>query len=208
MSQCQCQPLTPQMLLIPNMVYSAVLKAILQDISLNAAVVPCLLKLSRHEDTQIRKLVYAAFAKHVEEEDGEGVKLSGPTHPSKLPMGTMERLIETGLWDREDAVKQAAVSLVESWITAFEHSTGSSTEGAVISLLRLFKVHKRTSLQMHVVEVLIEGIFEARRDILQNFTFDGEFLKHMFIQSLTVCPQSLIFGDGWGLRRLFYPGCS
>ncbi|KAJ3510132.1 hypothetical protein NMY22_g16062 [Coprinellus aureogranulatus] len=157
-----------------------VLKVAMSSVCPMPDIMPLLLKLSRHQDRHVRKLVYGVFANHLEKTDEEGGTHLGPTHPSRLPLGTVEILIKNGLTDREDVVRQAALSLVNSWITVAEQAHGhraagssSSVEDGVVALLRMFNVHKRDSLPTRVVEILIERILGARRDGLQHITFEG-----------------------------------
>jgi len=126
----------------------------------------------------IRKLVFSAILEP-NATQGNEFRVMGPTHPRAFTISQREQIIRDGLGDREESVRNAATSLIGSWIdcvnvaaTKTEDSEGKSVipevEG-VLSLLKLFDLGHGTV----AVDALL-SVFTRRLDIFNKINLNGE----------------------------------
>ena len=164
-------------------ILSEVRKTILNNIRLDSVSIPHVVKRTRDADTNVRKVVYGQVLKKAISKDVDGIVQPGPAHPAVLPLEFMESIIKKGLRDREEGPRQAAVSLVNEWVKAYERELPKPepdmtyhAEVGVISLLERFSIMERKGDDLEVVEIMLEGIFSSRKDITDRLDFGGKVL--------------------------------
>ncbi|TEB34217.1 hypothetical protein FA13DRAFT_1626049 [Coprinellus micaceus] len=160
---------------------SEVRKVILSQIPLNSDTIPHIIAQARHKDVVIRKLVYAqVLRKGIWVEDNE----PGPCHPTEMSLENMESIIRKGLRDSSDGPRQAAVSLVNEWVKAFERAyakpePGFLAEVGLISLLELFDVYELKPEELEPLELMLKTILSSRPDIMNSINFGDDFWNQL-----------------------------
>jgi len=127
---------------------------------------------TRDSDTIMRKLVYSAILnQHCFDSDGAGM---GVVHPRVLTIAQREFIIRNGLGDREPAVRQAAGSLLGTWVDVargdVKNDKSKSLKDDVLALLSLFDLMEST-----VAEDALLSVFDRRHDISDHLEFEGGF---------------------------------
>jgi condensin complex subunit 3 len=144
----------------------------LLNIPLSLTTLDAIFARTRDTDTVMRKLVYSAILdQHCFDSDGSGM---GIVHPRVLTIAQRELIIRNGLGDREPAVRQAAGSLLGTWVDVargeVKNDESKSINDDVLALLNLFDLTEST-----VAEDALLSVFETRRDIFDHLEFNGEF---------------------------------
>jgi len=146
----------------------------------------------RDVEPLIRKLVFSAILEP-NATQGNEIKVTGPTHPRAFTISQREQIIKDGLGDREESVRNAATSLIGSWIDCVnvaapktEDPEGelvtTEVEG-VLSLLKLFDLGQGTI----AVDALL-SVFTRRSDIFNKIDLTGEecFSVGSFVLSIPI----------------------
>lgn len=81
-------------------------------------------------------------------------------HPRVLTIVQRERILRTGLGDRESVVKDAAQSLALKWLDALD--------GDLVKFLETFDL-----VGGDVAESALTAVFEARPALLETINFEG-----------------------------------
>jgi len=120
----------------------------------------------------MRKLVYSAILdQHCFDSEGSGI---GIVHPRVLTISQRELIIRNGLGDREPTVRQAAGSLLGTWVDVArgeaKNDETKDINSDVLALLNLFDLTEST-----VAEDALLSIFDTRRDIFDHLEFKGTF---------------------------------
>jgi hypothetical protein len=136
---------------------------------------------ARDTDISVRKAVYGQVLRKAIFKDVAGVARLGPSHPTVLSLEFMESIIKKGLRDREGGPRQAAASLVNEWVKAYERELPKpepdmtyNAEVGVVSLLERFNIMERKDDDLEVIEILLESIFSSRKDITDGLDFGGQ----------------------------------
>lgn len=127
---------------------------------------------TRDTDTIMRKLVYSAILdQHCFDSNDSGM---GLVHPRVLTISQRELIIRNGLGDREPAVRQAAGSLLGTWVDVargeLKNGDNKNVNDDVLALLSLFDLTEST-----VAEDALLSVFDTRRDIFDHLEFNGMF---------------------------------
>jgi len=132
----------------------------------------------RDVEPLIRKLVFSAILEP-NATQGNEFKVTGPTHPRAFTISQREQIIKDGLGDREESVRNAATSLIGSWIDCVnvaapktedpEGELVSTEVEGVLSLLKLFDLGQGTV----AVDALL-SVFTRRLDIFNKIDLNGE----------------------------------
>jgi len=157
---------------------SDVRRAVLLNLPVDEATIPHILARMRDVEPLIRKLVFSAILEP-NATQGNEIKVTGPTHPRAFTISQREQIIKDGLGDREESVRNAATSLIGSWIDCVnvaapktEDPEGepvtTEVEG-VLSLLKLFDLGQGTV----AVDALF-SVFTRRSDIFNKIDLNGE----------------------------------
>ena len=152
--------------------YRDVRRAALLNIPLSPITMDAVLARTRDSDTIMRKLVYSAILnQHCFDSDGAGM---GVVHPRVLTIAQREFIIRNGLGDREPAVRQAAGSLLGTWVDVargdVKNDKSKSLKDDVLALLSLFDLMEST-----VAEDALLSVFDRRHDISDHLEFEGGF---------------------------------
>ncbi|OAX38286.1 hypothetical protein K503DRAFT_718426 [Rhizopogon vinicolor AM-OR11-026] len=147
-------------------------RAALLNIPLSPVTLDAVFARTRDTDTIMRKLVYSAILdQHCFDSDGSGM---GLVHPRVLTIAQRELIIRNGLGDREPAVRQAAGSLLGTWVGVargeVKNSESKSVNDDVLALLSLFDLTEST-----VAEDALLSVFETRRDIFDHLDFNDDY---------------------------------
>lgn len=189
--------------------YRDVRRAALLNIPLSPVTLDAVFARTRDTDTIMRKLIYSAILdQHCFDSDGAGM---GLVHPRVLTIAQRELIIRNGLGDREPAVRQAAGSLLGTWVDVargeVKNDESKSVNDDVLALLSLFDLTEST-----VAEDALLSVFETRRDIFDHLEFNGEFSTiHSRSQEIT----GTFLDDYWAsltperafLARVFVEHC-
>ncbi|KAJ7917694.1 nuclear condensing complex subunit [Mycena leptocephala] len=164
-------------------------RAALLHIPVTAATLPAILTRARDVDPLTRKLVYAS------------VLIPRLEHPRHLTIAQREQLVQTGLGDREPAVRLAAGKMVAAW---FELVLGDPPadalpwEGddggimvALVAFLTLFDVVGPG--EAVAVDALL-SLLATRADLFDVFVFSEDYWRHL-------TPESAV------LARVFLERC-
>ncbi|KAJ7287535.1 nuclear condensing complex subunit [Mycena rebaudengoi] len=166
-------------------------RAALVHVPLTVVTLPIILTRTRDIDPLTRKLVYASVLQ---------LRLG---HPQHLTITQREEIVQTGLGDREPAVRLAAGKMVATWFdTVFadgsrpEHEvTWVGDDGgimaAMISFLMLFDVVGPG--EVIAVDALL-SLLTTRPDLFDVFVFSDEYWKQL-------TPESVV------LARVFLEQC-
>lgn len=173
---------------------SEVRKTILNNIRLDRVSIPHVVMRARDADTNVRKTVYGQVLRKAIFKDVDGIAQPGPAHPTALSLEFMESIIKKGLRDREDGPRQAAASLVNEWVKAYERELPKpepemtyKAEVGVVSLLERFNIMERKDDDLEVVEILLESIFSSRKDITDGLDFGGQLPTALLSASPSHC---------------------
>lgn len=163
---------------IANLCCSDVRRAVLLNLPVDEATTPHILARMRDVEPLIRKLVFSAVLEP-NTTQGNEPKVMGPTHPRAFTISQREQIIKDGLGDREESVRNAATSLIGSWIDCINVATPKieDPEGepvvpeveGVLSLLKLFDLGQGTV----AVDALL-SVFTWRLDIFTKIDLNGE----------------------------------
>ncbi|KAJ7512962.1 nuclear condensing complex subunit [Mycena galericulata] len=166
-------------------------RAALLNVPLTPATIPALLTRTRDVDPLTRKLVYASvFPQRL-------------VHPRHLTIAQREQLVQTGLGDREPAVRLAAGKMVAAWfdlvladdVRAEDVVTWVGDDGGVmvglISFLTLFDV---VGPGEAVAVDAVLAILATRPNLFDDFVFSDDYWKHL-------TPESAV------LARVFIERC-
>ena len=147
-------------------------RAALLNIPLSSVTLDAVFARTRDTDTIMRKLVYSAILdQHCFDSEGSGI---GIVHPRVLTISQRELIIRNGLGDREPTVRQAAGSLLGTWVDVArgeaKNDETKDINSDVLALLNLFDLTEST-----VAEDALLSIFDTRRDIFDHLEFKGTF---------------------------------
>ncbi|KAJ7167346.1 nuclear condensing complex subunit [Mycena crocata] len=171
-------------------------RAALLHVPLTADTLPALLTRTRDVDPLTRKLVYA------------GVLTPRLGHPRHLSIAQREQLVQTGLGDREPAVRLAAGKMVAAWfdlVLADPHSEDANPDAdavpwagddggvmrGLVAFLTLFDV---VGPGEAVAVDAVLSLLATRSDLFDIFVFDDDYWKHL-------TPESAV------LARIFLEQC-
>ncbi|KAJ7669544.1 nuclear condensing complex subunit [Mycena polygramma] len=164
-------------------------RAALLHVPLTAATLPALLTRARDVDPLTRKLVYAS------------VLTPRLEHPRLLTIAQRERLVQTGLGDREPAVRVAAGKMVAAWFElvladpADAELPWTGDDGGVmaglVAFLTLFDVVGPG--EAVAVDALL-SLLATRADLFDVFLFSEDYWQHL-------TPESAV------LARVFLERC-
>ncbi|KAJ6562584.1 nuclear condensing complex subunit [Mycena capillaripes] len=163
-------------------------RAALLHIPLNAATLPAILTRARDVDPLTRKLVYAS------------VLTPRLEHPRHLTIAQREQLVQTGLGDREPAVRLAAGKMVAAWfeLVLADPADALPWDGddagimaGLIAFLTLFDVVGPG--EAVAVDALL-SLLATRADLFDTFVFSEDYWRHL-------TPESAV------LARVFLERC-
>ncbi|KAJ7185293.1 nuclear condensing complex subunit [Mycena filopes] len=166
-------------------------RAALIHIPLTAATLPSLLPRARDVDPLARKLLYTA------------VLIPRLAHPRHLSVAQRETLVQTGLGDREPAVRLAAGKMVAAWFAVVQGEVGETEADlgwtgddggvmrALVAFLTLFDVVGPG--EAVAVDALL-ALLTTHADLFDGFVFEDTYWR-----SLT--PESVV------LARAFLEHC-
>ncbi|KAF7325645.1 hypothetical protein MKEN_00414400 [Mycena kentingensis (nom. inval.)] len=166
-------------------------RAALLHLPLTGATLPTILTRTRDDDPLLRKLVYSSvFQPHLE-------------HPRLLSIAQREQLVQTGLGDREPAVRVAAAKLVYTWFELVLADPARADDAlpwdgddggimaALIAFLNLFDV---VGPGEAIAVDAVLSLLTTRPDLFDVVTFSNDYWE-----SLT--PESTV------LARTFLEHC-
>ncbi|KAF7357433.1 hypothetical protein MSAN_01339300 [Mycena sanguinolenta] len=166
-------------------------RAALLHVPLTAATLPAILARTRDVDPLTRKLVYAS------------VLTPRLEHPRHLTVAQREAVVQTGLGDREPAVRVAAAKLVAAWFelmlgaepTTDDQLGWTGDDGgvmvALIAFLTLFDVVGPG--EAVAVDALL-SLLTTRADLFDVFLFSDDYFRNL-------TPESAV------LARAFLDAC-
>ncbi|KAF7325646.1 hypothetical protein MKEN_00414500 [Mycena kentingensis (nom. inval.)] len=155
-------------------------RAALLHLPLTGATLPTILTRTRDDDPLLRKLVYSSvFQPHLE-------------HPRLLSIAQREQLVQTGLGDREPAVRVAAAKMVYTWFELVLADPARADDAlpwdgddggimaALIAFLNLFDV---VGPGEAIAVDAVLSLLTTRPDLFDVVTFSNEYWENLTPES-------------------------
>lgn len=142
------------------MICSDVRKASLLHLPLSESTLPHIISRCRDIDTSVRKAVYASVLEKLES-------------PKQLTIAQREKLVSSGVRDRDVSVSSAAEKLIGSWCDSCPEITD------FVELFDFELLVDETDIRPNPAQQALVALFHSRKDVLDTVEFGDDFWRNI-----------------------------